>query len=97
MTCLCGFIVSFDLVFGLLVAVAYHTVEEAVWSTFGVFVAFLLVVLYFFVDVLDGFLVGGGVRVVKVDCGNISIPYEVEIRVKSGTGVCVSVIAERNV
>jgi len=53
------------LLLGLLVAVADHTVEEAIWSTHWVLVAFFLGIVDFFVDVSVSFLVGRGDVIVE--------------------------------
>lgn len=59
-------LVSCNFLFGLLVSMAYHTVEERVGSAFRVLVAFLLMVFDFLVDVANGFLISGSIRVVEV-------------------------------
>ena len=50
----------------LLVAMADHSVEEAVWSTHWVLVAFLLMFFDLLVDVVGGLLICGKLWVVEV-------------------------------
>lgn len=66
LSCFVGSLLLSELLLGLLVAMADHTVEKAVGSTHWVLVAFFLGVVDFFVDVMMGILIGGRSIIIEV-------------------------------